>query len=149
MPLPSLHLTQQQQGGCPVLSPLHLPSSHSFFQTCWGSTPAAAEVCAPPAFPPRPSTPTHPANHSTWPSSLPEDPGCAAASQAHAGLTHAHLVAWHTGLCAAMAKCPLPDTVRAVCSPADGRRWGPELLLVLEVRARWREGSLAGRQEML
>lgn len=43
---------------------------------------------------------------------------------AHAGLTHGHPVAWHTGLCAAMAKCPLPDTVRPACNPADGRRWG-------------------------
>lgn len=43
---------------------------------------------------------------------------------AHAGLTHAHLAAWHAGQCAAMALCPLPGTARPERGLADGGRVG-------------------------
>lgn len=78
-------------------------------------------------IPPQASTPTLPVCHATWPHASPtpaREAWPCSSFTARAGFTHAHPAARHAGPCAAMARCPLPGTVRPVHGPADGSRVG-------------------------
>lgn len=131
-----------------LLFPSPLPTHSSKPDSGWGSTQAAAKVRALPSFHPQPIPPIMPHGR----------PPCLrilAVKQPHS-TRRAHTCSpgslAHRPVCC-HGQVPTPGHSKASVQPS---RWqkvgagrGPELLLVLEVRAGWREGSLAGRQEML